>query len=165
MVSGDVPRQETQRRHRTTICRKPTAMLTTVMAAAMMVYPPSIAAITPAATAVPVTPVTPTAPVTPVTPPAPTPRTATDPIDGIEAIRHFYGEETANRMLLDDTRKAYYVLDEQDLTNEELIERLEHLPAYNRKLSDLGQLRAVSRQPAKARPASQPGNIEKTLDL
>ena len=121
--------------------------------------------VTPAATAVPVTPVTPTAPVTPVTPPAPTPRTATDPIDGIEAIRHFYGEETANRMLLDDTRKAYYVLDEQDLTNEELIERLEHLPAYNRKLSDLGQLRAVSRQPAKARPASQPGNIEKTLDL
>ena len=121
--------------------------------------------VTPAATAVPVTPVTPTAPVTPVTPPAPTPRTATDPIDGIEAIRHFYGEETANRMLLDDTRKAYYVLDEQDLTNEELIERLEHLPAYNRKLSDLGQLRAVSRQPAKARPAGQPGNIEKTLDL
>ena len=118
--------------------------------------------VTPAATAVPVTP---TAPVTPVTPPAPTPRTATDPIDGIEAIRHFYGEETANRMLLDDTRKAYYVLDEQDLTNEELIERLEHLPAYNRKLSDLGQLRAVSRQPAKARPAGQPGNIEKTLDL
>ena len=121
--------------------------------------------VTPAATAVPVTPVTPTAPVTPVTPPTPTPRTATDPIDGIEAIRHFYGEETANRMLLDDTRKAYYVLDEQDLTNEELIERLEHLPAYNRKLSDLGQLRAVSRQPAKARPAGQPGNIEKTLDL
>ena len=123
------------------------------------------APVTPAATAVPVTPVTPTAPVTPVTPPAPTPRTATDPIDGIEAIRHFYGEETANRMLLDDTRKAYYVLDEQDLTNEELIERLEHLPAYNRKLSDLGQLRAVSRQPSKARPAGQPGNIEKTLDL
>lgn len=119
--------------------------------------------------AVPVTPVAPTAPVTPVapatpvTPSAPTPRTATDPIDGIEAIRHFYGEETANRMLLDDTRKAYYVLDEQDLTNEELIERLEHLPAYNRKLADLGQLR--SRQPAKSRPAGQPGNIEKTLDL
>ncbi len=124
-----------------------------------------VAPVTPAATAVPVTPVTPTAPVTPVTPAAPTPRTATDPIDGIEAIRHFYGEETANRMLLDDTRKAYYILDEQDLTNEELIERLEHLPAYNRKLSDLGQLRALSRQPAKSRPAGQPGNIEKTLDL
>ena len=121
--------------------------------------------------AVPVTPVAPTAPVTPVatatpvTPSAPTPRTATDPIDGIEAIRHFYGEETANRMLLDDTRKAYYVLDEQDLTNEDLIERLEHLPAYNRKLADLGPLRALSRQPAKTRPAGQPGNIEKTLDL
>ena len=126
---------------------------------------------TPVASATVVTPPAPTAPAAPVTPAAsvtpaaPKPLTATDPIEGIEAIRHFYGEETANRMLLDDTRKAYYVLDEQDLTNEELIERLEHLPAYNRKLSDLGQLRAVSRQPAKARPASQPGNIEKTLDL
>ena len=126
---------------------------------------------TPVASATVVTPPAPTAPAAPVTPAAsvtpaaPKPLTATDPIEGIEAIRHFYGEETANRMLLDDTRKAYYVLDEQDLTNEELIERLEHLPAYNRKLSDLGQLRAVSRQPAKARPAGQPGNIEKTLDL
>ena len=110
----------------------------------------------------PATPVTPVAPVQPV---APTPRPASGPIDGIEAIRHFYGEETANRMLLDDTRKAYYILDEADLTNEELIERLEHLPAYNRKLSDLGQLKALSHQPAKARTAGPSGNIEKTLDL
>lgn len=138
----------------------------TPVASATVVTPPAPTA--PAAPVTPVTPVAPAAPVTPaasVTPAAPKPLTATDPIEGIEAIRHFYGEETANRMLLDDTRKAYYVLDEQDLTNEELIERLEHLPAYNRKLSDLGQLRAVSRQPAKARPAGQPGNIEKTLDL
>ena len=122
----------------------------------------------PVATPTPVTPaatVVNPAPAAPVTPAAPTPRTATDPIDGIEAIRHFYGEETANRMLLDDIRKAYYTLDEPDLTNEDLIERLERLPAYNRKLSDLGQLRAVSRQPAKTRPAGQPGGIEKTLDL
>ena len=138
----------------------------TPVASATVVTPPAPTA--PAAPVTPVTPVAPAAPVTPaasVTPAAPKPLTATDPIEGIEAIRHFYGEETANRMLLDDTRKAYYVLDEQDLTNEELIERLEHLPAYNRKLSDLGQLRAVSRQPAKSRPAGQPGNIEKTLDL
>ena len=104
-------------------------------------------------------------PATPVPPVAPTPRPASGPIDGIEAIRHFYGEETANRMLLDDTRKAYYILDEADLTNEELIERLERLPAYNRKLSDLGQLKALSHQPAKTRPAGSSGNIEKTLDL
>ncbi len=110
-------------------------------------------------------PVTPATPVAPVAPVAPTPRPTSDPIEGIEAIRHFYGEETANRMLLDDTRKAYYILDEADLTNEELIERLEHLPAYNRKLSDLGQLKAVSRQPAKTRTTGPAGNIEKTLDL
>ena len=110
-------------------------------------------------------PATPATPVAPVAPVAPTPRPTSDPIEGIEAIRHFYGEETANRMLLDDTRKAYYILDEADLTNEELIERLEHLPAYNRKLSDLGQLKAVSRQPAKTRTTGPAGNIEKTLDL
>lgn len=110
-------------------------------------------------------PVTPATPVAPVAPVAPTPRPTSDPIEGIEAIRHFYGEETANRMLLDDTRKAYYILDEADLTNEELIERLEHLPAYNRKLSDLGQLKAVSRQPTKTRNTGPAGNIEKTLDL
>ncbi len=109
----------------------------------------------------------PTAPAQPAQPaaPAPQPRTASDPVDGIEAIRHFYGEETANRMLLDDIRKAYYILDEQDLTNEELIEKLEHLPAYNRKLQDLGQLRSVSKQPAKPRVIGQHENVEKTLDF
>ena len=129
--------------------------------------PAPVKPVAPAATVnpAPVAPATPVTPVTPVAPAAPTPRPTSDPIEGIEAIRHFYGEETANRMLLDDTRKAYYILDEQDLTNEELIEHLEHLPAYNRKLQDLVQLRTLSRQPAKARPAGQPGGIEKTLDL
>lgn len=123
-----------------------------------VVTPEPVKAVTPEPTPKP-------EPVAPAQPAGPQPRTATDAKDGIEAIRHFYGEETANRMLLDDTRKAYYILDEQDLTNEELIARLEHLPAYNRKLQDLGQLRAVSKQPAKPRVIGHPDNLEQTLDL
>ncbi len=88
-----------------------------------------------------------------------------DDSDGLEAIRHFYGDETANRMLLDDIRKAYYILDEQELTNMELIDRLEHLPAYARKTSDLNSLRLASKQPAKPRPIAQHDPVEKTLGI
>ena len=79
-------------------------------------------------------------------PKRPTPQT--DPLKGLDEVRRFYGEEAANKMMLDDVRKAYYVLDDQELTNEQLIERLEKLPAYNRSVEDLGQLKAVSRTPA-----------------
>ncbi len=79
-------------------------------------------------------------------PKRPTPQT--DPLKGLDEVRRFYGEEAANKMMLDDVRKAYYILDDQELTNEQLIERLEKLPAYNRTVEDLGQLRAVSRTPA-----------------
>lgn len=75
----------------------------------------------------------------------------TDPMKGLDEVRRFYGEEAANKMMLDDVRKAYYVLDDQELTNEQLIERLEKLPAYNRTVEDLGQLKAVSRTPATPR--------------
>lgn len=80
--------------------------------------------------------------------PVAAPATASTPLEGIDSIRHFYGDEVANKMELDQTRKAYYILDDKDLTNEQLIERLRALPAYNRSLEDLGQLRAISRQPA-----------------
>lgn len=99
-------------------------------------------------------------PVEPAKTAAPTPRPAKDVLSGIEEIRHFYGEEKANKMILDETRKAYYVLDDQDLTNEQLIERLENLPAYNRKLEDFGQLRAVSHQPAQPRVIGRHDNIK-----
>ena len=79
-------------------------------------------------------------------PKRPTPQT--DPLKGLDEVRRFYGEEAANKMMLDDVRKAYYVLDDQELTNDQLIERLEKLPAYNRTVEDLGQLKAVSRTPA-----------------
>lgn len=79
----------------------------------------------------------------------PTPQN--DPLKGLDEIRRFYGDEAANKMMLDDVRKAYYVLDDQELTNEQLIEQLEKLPAYNRSVEDLGQLKAVSRTPATAK--------------
>ena len=82
----------------------------------------------------------------------------TDPLKGIEEIRRFYGDEAANKMLLDNQRKMYYVLDDQELTNEELIEKLEQLPAYNRNLDDFGQLKAVSRTPATPKVIGNPNN-------
>ena len=80
------------------------------------------------------------------TPKRPVPQT--DPLKGLDEIRRFYGDEAANKMMLDDVRKYYYVLDDQELTNEQLIELLEKLPAYNRTVEDLGQLKAISRTPA-----------------
>ena len=90
--------------------------------------------------------------------PATTARPQADPLKGIEEIRRFYGDEAANKMLLDNQRKTYYVLDDQELSNEALIERLEQLPAYNRTLEDLGQLKAVSRTPATPKVIGNPAN-------
>lgn len=77
-------------------------------------------------------------------------------LKGIEEIRRFYGDEAANKMLLDNQRKAYYVLDDQELSNEALIEKLEQLPTYNRTVEDLGQLKAVSRTPATPKVIGKP---------
>ena len=93
-----------------------------------------------------------------VAPSAPAARPQSTPLKGIEEIRRFYGDEAANKMLLDNQRKAYYVLDDQELSNEALIERLEQLPAYNRTLEDLGQLKAVSRTPATPKVIGNPAN-------
>lgn len=86
----------------------------------------------------------------------PTPQN--DPLKGLDEIRRFYGDEAANKMMLDDVRKAYYVLDDQELTNEQLIAKLEKLPAYNRSVEDLGQLKAVSRKPATPKVIGNPNN-------
>lgn len=90
--------------------------------------------------------------------PANTVRPQTTALKGIEEIRRFYGDEAANKMLLDNQRKTYYVLDDQELSNEALIEKLEQLPAYNRTLEDLGQLKAVSRTPATPKVIGNPDN-------
>ena len=66
--------------------------------------------------------------------------------EGIENISKFYGEEMANKMRLDEARMAYYVLDNEELSNEELVSLIEKLPAYNRSVEELGQLKAQFRK-------------------
>lgn len=112
--------------------------------------------VSPEIPATPAKPATPDNPLTPATP-APakpveiTPHTATDAMSGIDAIRQYYGEEEANRMKLNEIRKAYYVLDDKELSNEQLAEQLRKLPAYNRSAEDFDVLRAVGREPAQPR--------------
>lgn len=96
--------------------------------------------------------------------PVVTPATSTQ--DGIDKIRQYYGEETANQFLLSDARKTYYILDDNELSNEELIRRLEQIPAYNRSLEDYNQLRAISRQPAQPRTVGAPkGSPDGTINF
>lgn len=121
-------------------------MLVTVETPVVAETPEAIAQ-APTVTETPIVTETPKVAITTVEPAA-----TTD--EGIDRIRQFYGEEAVNKFMLSDARKAYYVLDDQDLTNEELIHRLEALPAYKRTLEDLGQLRAISRKPAQPRPLS-----------
>ena len=49
-------------------------------------------------------------------------------------------------MRMDQIRKNYYLLDNDDLTNEELVAMLERMPAYNRTIEQLGELKKVSAQ-------------------
>lgn len=79
---------------------------------------------------------------TPIAKPAP----ASSVKEGIENISKFYGEEMANKMRLDEARLAYYVLDNEELSNEELVSLIEKLPAYNRSVEELGQLKAQFRK-------------------
>jgi len=124
--------------------------------------PKPTAAATPASTIVaapaPVSDPTPVVETPVQTEAAPVARPQTTPLKGIEEIRRFYGDEAANKMLLDNQRKSYYVLDDQELSNEALIEKLEKLPAYNRTLEDLGQLKAISRTPATPKVIGNPAN-------
>ncbi|MDO4497647.1 MAG: cell division protein FtsZ [Bacteroidales bacterium] len=101
-------------------------------------------ATTAAAPAVSETPVV-EAPVEPKpTSSASTPQQASTPIEGINSIRRFYGEETANGIIQNDVRSRYYLMDDKDLTNEQLIELLERMPSYNRTSEQFQQLKEVS---------------------
>ena len=73
--------------------------------------------------------------------PATTPAPASSVMEGIDNIAAFYGQEMADKMRLDVVRKAYYILDNDDLTNEELIAEIEKLPTYNRSVEELGELK------------------------
>lgn len=71
-------------------------------------------------------------------------------LGGIEQIRAFYGEEFANSKILDQVRKNYYLLDNPDLSNEQLVALLETMPAYNRTSEQLSQLKAVAQSGAQS---------------
>ena len=93
----------------------------------------------------------------PTSTPAPTPAAPTvtptqDPLQSIDEIRRYYGEETADGMRMDQIRKNYYPLDNDDLTNEELVAMLERMPAYNRTIEQLGELKKVSAQAKEQNP-------------
>ena len=140
------------------------APLQTAAAPVVQEVPQSVPAAepTPASAPAAATPVS-TAPVTPTpAPAAPTVTPTQDPRQSIEEIRRYYGEETADGMRMDQIRKTYYLLDNDDLTNEELVSRLEHMPAYNRTIEQLGELKKASAQSKEQQnptPAPNNGNI------
>ena len=68
-----------------------------------------------------------------------------DPIEGFKEICQYYGKEKAFSMQLEQIRKNYYILDDKDLTNEQLVEKLEHLPSYNRSFEQLCELKATKK--------------------
>lgn len=59
----------------------------------------------------------------------------------LDDISKFYGEGIANEMRLDIARKTYYIFNNDELTNEELVEVIEKLPAYNRSIEDINELK------------------------
>lgn len=71
-------------------------------------------------------------------------------LDGINQIRAFYGDEFAHSKILDQVRKNYYLLDNPDLSNEQLVALLETMPAYNRTSEQLSQLKAVAQSGAQS---------------
>ena len=97
----------------------------------------------------------PTQPAQPVQPPVqsaqPAQPTPTQSIEaGLEEIGKFYGMETAEEFRMEQIRKNYYILDNADLSNEELVELLEHMPAYNRSMEQIVELKSTS----KSKPSS-----------
>ena len=101
----------------------------------------------------PVTAAQPAQPVQP-TPPAPAPTVHepkgpevephSDPRKGFEEISKFYGRELAEDIRMNEIRKNYYMLDENDLSNEELASALEQMPCYNRSYEQLCELKKIS---------------------
>ncbi len=61
--------------------------------------------------------------------------------EGLDEISKYYGAEMADEMRMEKIRKNYYVLDNADLSNEELVTKLEHMPAYNRSYEQLCELK------------------------
>ncbi|MBR0037770.1 MAG: cell division protein FtsZ [Bacteroidales bacterium] len=91
----------------------------------------------------------------PTRPAEPTPVQTTE--EGLEEISRYYGAETAEEMRIEQIRKNYYVLDNADLSNEELVSMLEQMPAYNRSYEQLCELKSKSK--AKTANQNNDGNL------
>jgi cell division protein FtsZ len=91
----------------------------------------------------PVQPVQQAQPSQPSQPAQPTPTQSIEA--GLEEIGKFYGMETAEEFRMEQIRKNYYILDNADLSNEELVELLEHMPAYNRSMEQIVELKSTSK--------------------
>jgi len=89
----------------------------------------------------------------------PVPQPAQNVDEALENIRKFYGEETAEEYRMDQIRKNYYLLDNADLTNEQLVSMLEHMPAYNRSYEQLCELKKTSQQKQTPPSAKNDGSI------
>lgn len=103
------------------------------------------------------------APQQPVAPqPIPT-RPAIHPVHdveaGLEEIRRYYGEEKAEEMRMEEIRKNYYLLNDEDLTNEQLVAMLERMPAYNRSYEQLCELKSASRSSSPSNTPKPDGSI------
>ena len=71
-----------------------------------------------------------------------------DPMQGLEEIIKYYGKERAISMRMDQIRKNYYMLDQDDLTNDQLVRLLERMPAYNRSYEQLCELKNTAKEKA-----------------
>ncbi len=81
-----------------------------------------------------------------------------NPQDGFDAICKYYGEEKAYATRLEQTRKNYYLLNDKDLTNEQLVSLLERMPAYNRTYEQICELKKSSQATDSERPAAERPN-------
>lgn len=77
--------------------------------------------------------------------PTPSVKPATNIHKGIDQIKKYYGEETAEKMHLDEARKAYYIFNDDELSNEELVTVIEMRPAYTRSSEELEEIKAEFR--------------------
>ena len=120
---------------------------------------------------IPETPESPESPESPETPETPETQVPQPPVqapvqiapaasteDAIERIRRYYGDKTADEIRMETVRQNYVVLDNDDLTNDELIAILEKLPAYNRSAGDLSQIQAARQNRNTPRPDNNGGN-------
>lgn len=81
-----------------------------------------------------------------------------NPQDGFDAICKYYGEEKAYATRLEQIRKNYYLLNDKDLTNEQLVSLLERMPAYNRTYEQICELKKSSLATESERPANERPN-------